>query len=366
MESKQIMKKPILFATLIFALFPTPSICQNSSEQKIQTVAELVKKYVDKNNVPAISVVLLIDDELHFINTGLHNRKEPQKVNENSIFQIASLSKLFTGAIINDLIQNGKIDVNETIVRYLPDNYPPKIRKKLKGITVRDLLHHRSGLPRQSMVINRKHEDEPIVYDYKEIDFINDFKKMKLKFKSGKKFSYSNFGYSVLGYLAENVTDKSFEELLSDLVERYGMEHTSINCENKTMLVTPYNEDNRNLETIAWELGKLTPPTGVYSTTYDLSKLLGAQLEAYKDMNKENTLFLTNDTRTAWKDTGIYYGYGMFDWGNGGFGHGGGMDGYGSEYWLNPKSNVGFVILTSSGGQWLIELSKEVNKILED
>ncbi len=136
--------------------------------------------------------------------------------------------------------------------------------------------------------------------------------------------------------------------------------------QNKSLLVTPYNENNRNTETKNWELGKLTLPSGIYSSVSDLSKLLLSQLKVYTENDGKDKLYLTTNTREAWNGTGISYGYGLFDWGNGEFGHGGGMDGYGSEYWFHSKENVGFVLLTSSGGKWVTELSKELNKILID
>ena len=142
------------------------------------------------------------------------------------------------------------------------------------------------------------------------------------------------------------------------------MESTSTSCKDKNLLVTPYSKDNRKMETKNWKMGKLAPPSGLYSSVSDLTNLLLAQLTIYNKNNKKDILFLTNDTRNAWDGTGIYYGYGLFDWGNGEFGHGGDMDGYGSEYWFNPKENVGFVLLTSSGGKWVTELSKEINKVL--
>ena len=64
-------------------------------------------------------------------------------------------------------------------------------------------------------------------------------------------------------------------------------------------MLTPYNEDDRNIETIEWKFGKLTPPTGIYSTTYDLSRFLIVQLQTYMNLEKENILFLTNNTRVA-------------------------------------------------------------------
>lgn len=344
-------------------LLPFIALSQDSSQQSLSEIEALIKKYANKNDIPTINLGIIIDDNTYFINNGITNRNTGSESTENSIFQIASVGKLLTGIIINDLIIKGELDSNKPISSCLPESYSKKVKNKLEQITIRDLLHHRSGLPRQSVIIKRTN-DEPIIYDYTQADFEKDFEKMKLK--SIGDFRYSNFGYAVLGYVAERVSGSSFEELLSSLSNTYSMENTSTYCNDKSLLVTPYSEDNRKIETKNWELGKLAPPSGIYSSVSDLTKILSAQLKVYQENDLKDNLFLTDDTRSAWDGTGISYGYGLFDWGNGGFGHGGGMDGYGSEYWLSPKENVGFVLLTSSGGKWVTELSKEINKILID
>lgn len=351
--------KQAFFFILMLMYFNAAS--QDSSQQVISEIEALINQYAAKNDVPTINVGVVYNGQTHFINYGIDSRTTKNKTNENSIFQIASVGKVLSGIVINDLIQKGKLDADESILTYLPDNYSKKIQLKLKDITIRDLLNHRSGLPRQSKIIKRRN-DEPIIYDYNASDFEKDFEKMKVE--KNDVFNYSNFGYAVLGFIAEQVTESTFEELLVRLTDKYEMKFTSISCKNKSLLVTPYNEDNRKMETKNWKMGKLAPPSGLYSSVSDLTNLLFAQLETYKKNDINNILFLTNDTRSAWNGTGISYGYGLFDWGNGEFGHGGGMDGYGSEYWFNPKENVGFVLLTSSGGEWVTELSKKINKIL--
>lgn len=347
----------------LFVLMSLPflTFSQNSSKQAILEVEALVNQYAAKNDIPAINVGIVYDEKTHFINYGVAKRTTFSKTNEHSIFQIASVGKVLTGIVVNSLIQEGKLNINESILTYLPDNYSKKVKSKLKDVTVRDLLNHRSGLPRQSKIIQRKN-DEPIIYDYTTSDFEKDFEKMKLE--KDDVYNYSNFGYAVLGYIAEQVSKSTFEELLTNLTNKYEMESTSTSCKDKNLLVTPYSKDNRKMETKNWKMGKLAPPSGLYSSVSDLTNLLLAQLTIYNKNNKKDILFLTNDTRNAWDGTGIYYGYGLFDWGNGEFGHGGDMDGYGSEYWFNPKENVGFVLLTSSGGKWVTELSKEINKVL--
>jgi CubicO group peptidase (beta-lactamase class C family) len=260
MLKHKVMKQVILISSILF-LLPFTLLSQDISKKTISEIEELAKKYAELNDIPTINVGIVIGKNTYFINNGVKNRKTGIETSENSIFQIASVGKLLTGIVINDLIIKGKLNKNEPITSYLPETYSKRVNNKLKNITVRDLLHHQSGLPRQSKVINRKN-DEPIIYNYTQTDFEKDFEKMKIKSS---------------GTFTEN--------------------------------------------------------------------------------NEKDKLFLTSDTRDAWNGTGISYGYGMFDWGNGGFGHGGGMDGYGSEYWLNPKENVAFVLLTSSGGKWVTELS---------
>jgi CubicO group peptidase (beta-lactamase class C family) len=351
---------PLLCTSQVVKKNNTVGILKKSSEVVTQ-VETLIKKYANEHNIPTINVGLILNDSIHYLNYGIKKRNTTKKTDENSIFQIASIGKILTAIVVNDLIIKDKLHLDISISTYLPELYSKRIKKKISAITMRDILHHRSGLPRQSKIIKRRN-DEPIIFNYSQKDFEKDFKVMKIKNQG--EFKYSNFGYAVASYITERISSSTFEDQLSKISFEYDMKYTSFHCINKNALVTPYREDNRNIEAKNWVLGKLTPPSGIYSSVSDLSKLLLAQLKVYKENDKQNKLFLTNSTRNAWNGTGIYYGFGLFDWGNGGFGHGGSMDGYGGDYWFNPKENVGFVLLTSSGGKWVSKLSKELNQIL--
>jgi CubicO group peptidase (beta-lactamase class C family) len=143
------MKQSILASSILF-LLPFIIHCQDNRAQSITKIDALVKKYAEDHNIPTINLGLIIGENTYFINQGTKDRKTGIETNENSIFQIASVGKLLTGIVINDLINKGKLDVNEPITSYLPETYSKKVKKKLEKITVRDLLHHQSGLPRQS------------------------------------------------------------------------------------------------------------------------------------------------------------------------------------------------------------------------
>ncbi len=363
------MKKQ--FALYFFlVLFSTATIAQNNVNEysSIKTTLEqiemVVDKYIKEHQIPAISIGIVVDGKTTFIKKGIYNRKTNEKIDEHSSFQLASLSKTFTGIIINNLISEKKIDINESIVRYLPKDYSQKTQAKLRAITVRDLLHHRSGLPRDSKILRRKKKgNDAFIYDYTEEDFKKDFDKIKIKSPSGKEYRYSNFGYAVLGYIAEQVTAQSYASLLEQyILTPYQLSETHIDLKDVQHLVTPYRKENRYIETSPWIMGKLTPPSGIFSSTADLARLIQFQLEAYKE--HKNVLMLTKDTRLRYPNTNLYYGYGFADWGNGALGHGGDMDGFSSDYSINPALQKGYIILTSSGGKWVPYLSMEIGKIL--
>ena len=112
-----------------------------------------------------------------------------------------------------------------------------------------------------------------------------------------------------------------------------------------------------------WLMGKLCPPSGIYSTTADLSKMILAQLLAYEE-NQNSPLLLTKDVVPIGENTTMKYGYGFYVYGNSGsLGHGGEMDGYAGDYSINPKLKRGHAILTSCAGDEVYGLSAKIAAI---
>ncbi|MEO8447804.1 MAG: serine hydrolase, partial [bacterium] len=125
-------------------------------------------------------------------------------------FEIASITKHFTAIIILQLVEQGKLNLSGTISDYLPD-YPKD--KGLK-ISLHQLLTHTSGITDERFIENFDNE-----YGMRKVThehFIALFKDKDLLFEPGTKWSYSNFGYNLLAFIAESVTKKSFDELLKE------------------------------------------------------------------------------------------------------------------------------------------------------
>ena len=332
------------------------------------SIDKLVKQTVKANDIPSISIGLIQNGKVSFQKGyGLIKRGINEKVNEHTSYQIASLSKMFTGIIAKALVLEGKLDIEQSIVNYFPNGISLSTKKKFGDVTMRDLLLHRSGLPRNSKSYKRK-DGEPMISAYTESHLLQDLKMVKIKNKGD--YNYSNLGYAILGYIFEKSTDLTYEELLNNyVIDKFNLKRTS----TRSFLpqASPYRKDKRKKETQAWNTGKLTPASGIFSNTFELSNLMVEQLKVYRSNEKDklkSPLYLTGEKELR-NDQNSYYGMGLweFEFKRGIlYGHSGDMDGFASQYRFNITTNTGVVLLTSSGGEWLEELTAEISRIIEE
>jgi len=142
---------------------------------------------------------------------GLANEQTKQKLDLETVFELASVSKQFTAMGIVQLRKENKLSYSDKLSKYIPelDSY--------KGITIHDLLVHTSGLPDYMELANIHWNKANIATN---IDMINLFKKFKpeKEFEPGEKWSYSNTGYMLLATIIERVSGKSFGRYLKEKI----------------------------------------------------------------------------------------------------------------------------------------------------
>ncbi len=126
----------------------------------------------------------------------------------NTVYRIASLTKQFTAMAIMQLQEQGKLNVNELICKYL-ENCPTT----WKSVIIRQLLTHTSGIPNFSSLPDW--DEKLSIQPFTKIEFVNVFRDLPLQFTPDEKFKYSNSGYYLLGLVIEKVSGESFEEFLS-------------------------------------------------------------------------------------------------------------------------------------------------------
>lgn len=366
---KNSIMRSILIIQIVLITISSLAISQpqNDHQAKLDLIDIEIKKTIETKNIPSLSIAIVLEgNETYFLNYGNYYRNSDKTVTEESQYQIASLGKTFIGLIAHNLILEGKIWIDQPLTDFIDFEVCKRTYQKLQKVTIQKLLHHYAGVPTDGKAGFKRKDGEPYIYEYTESDLIKDI--MRIKIRSANKSKYSNFGYALLAYIMEKATNLSYPELLDKYInEPYGLKSTMLNIlsTENNRVVTPYRKDDRRTETKPWIMGKLGPPSAVYSTTTDLSKLIIAQIAAYRSYNETNKitpLILTSNTTSP----KYGYGYGFIKWGNGSYGHTGDMDGYASDYSINPENNYGIALLTSSGEKWITPLIIKINKILTE
>lgn len=164
------------------------------------------------------------------------NDRDDEKLNEFSEFRIGSLTKLFTCIILLKLQENKIISLNDKIDQYI------KLRNIPKNTTINKIMNHKSGLIRNA--INRsKHEFKK--YN-SATELFNTYKSENLFTLEPNKYSYSNVGYQILGYIIE----KSSGNLYMDLVKEFILKPLKLNNTDMGRTnITLYNNINNKINT---------------------------------------------------------------------------------------------------------------------
>ncbi|ESU22900.1 penicillin-binding protein, beta-lactamase class C [Flavobacterium enshiense DK69] len=138
---------------------------------------------------------------------GYSNEETKQELDENSIFELASCSKQFTAMAIMMLKENGRLNLDDNISKFIPElaNY--------KDITIRNLLNHTGGLP-DYMVLMDSLFDKSKIATNKDIISIFSKNQPKIVFEPNTKYEYSNTGYALLASIIEKASGQTFADYL--------------------------------------------------------------------------------------------------------------------------------------------------------
>src|SRR4026208_122954 len=129
----------------------------------------------------------------------------------SDIFELASVSKQFTAMIIMMLKEKGKLNYDDSVSKYLDIPY--------KGMTIRNLLTHTSGLPDYQDIMDKYWDKSKVAGNSDCIEYLNKYAPPK-HFAPGEKYEYSNTGYMLLGSIAEKASGKDFIDLCRNWIFR--------------------------------------------------------------------------------------------------------------------------------------------------
>ncbi len=188
-----------------------------------EAVETIVTDLMDEGNIPGLSLVIIEGNQTIIKNFGLANPASGIAVTDETLFEIGSCTKSFTALAVHQLALQQKIDLDQTVAHYVPW-FKLNFEGQYAPITVRQLLHHTSGIPWNSIANIPQTNAENAV----ELT-VRTLLGRQLSHKPGTQYQYATINYDVLALIIETVTGQRFEAHLQQaVIAQLGMSNTSV------------------------------------------------------------------------------------------------------------------------------------------
>jgi len=306
------------------------NVVHTEKSQKLDSLYSEMLKYGEFNG----NVLIAENDTIILQKSyGIANRESNEPLIENSIFNLASVTKQFTATAIYLLVKEGKLSLDDEMSKYITelDFY--------NGIRINHLVHHTSGLPDYMRLLDEKGDKSKIATNDYVIELFAK-EKPELDFEPNEKWAYSNTGYLLLASIIERVSNKSYGEFLKEKI------FNPLEMNNTDVLFV--YKDSLKIDNLA--LGYTTDSTGIYIGHSDYAKSFdgvygqGRMYSTTSDLYKwdraikHNKILSENEIKNLFSNSKLNsaentdYGFGWFlndnkDYGNIAF-HSGGWAGY--------------------------------------
>jgi CubicO group peptidase (beta-lactamase class C family) len=319
-------------------------------------------------DVPGLAIAIVVEDEV-VLSRGFGKRdvEKGLPVTENSLFAIGSCSKAFTTFLLGTLVDEGTLDWDDPVVEHLPE-FRLQDDHATRALTVRDLVSHRSGLPRHDLLWYNA--------DFTRSELVERLRHLQPFADLRERYHYQNLMYLTAGYLAERLTGKTWEQGVRERIfNPLGMARSNFNVDESKRdddHAEPYAEREDELTKIPFRNITTVGPAGsINSSVKEMTAWLRMQLadgkfgdlqlaepSTIRAMHAPTTLIGGYPTDDEVLMTA--YGLGWFLQDYRGYyrvQHGGGIDGFISQVNLVPRERIGIVVLTNrSGGNPLPDL----------
>jgi len=359
--------KKVFQVSLIIVLLATNSFAQTTKKPinaaQIDSLTELVLKTF---NVPGIAVGVVKDGKLiHAKGYGVANLKTGAKVDENTLFGVASNSKAMTAAVLGQLVDERKIKWDDKVTDYIPEfkMYDPYVTE---AFTIRDLLTHRSGLGLGAGDLMMF----PDGSSFTKKDIIHNLRFLKSVSAFRTKYDYDNNLYIVAGEVAERASGKKWEDLVEqNIMKPLGMQKSAASLyrlKDNRNAVRPHAPVDGKLQVLDIDWSESANAAGgIWSNITDWSKWVIAQMNhgKYGD-SLQNKIFSDQVHEETWSPQTIIsvktvapyhthfsaYGLGWFLSDVKGYKqvtHTGGLAGMVTQVVMYPELNLGIIVFTN-------------------
>lgn len=348
-KTNRMKTKNLTFFLLVFLFSTLGALAQSGLNPNLGLEFDRLLSERYQPGQPGVAALVAKDGQVIYRKSfGMANLELDVPMTPDMVFRIGSITKQFTAVAILQLMEQGKLSLDDEITRFIPD-YPTQGHK----ITIHHLLNHTSGIKSYTSMPKFR---EVRQIDRSPMEIIDFFKDQPMDFAPGERYLYNNSGYILLGYIIEKIFGQTYEEYVNEhLFKPAGMEKSlygndHIVLKNRAYGYQPSPGGFANSDFISMTLPYAAG--SLMSNVDDLFKWNQA-LQSGKLLKKE-TLELAFKPGKLNDGTPMTYGYG-WDMGNlqGSpvIVHGGGINGFLTfASWL-PKENVVVVLLQNVTGQ---------------
>ncbi|MEE4311660.1 MAG: serine hydrolase [candidate division KSB1 bacterium] len=357
------MKKILTFLFLLF--FTTTALSSGNQSiadnpevaGEIHLMEKWINSQIDFHHLPGIAVGVVYDQQLIYSKGfGYADLEYKIPATPSTIYRIASITKTFTSTAIMQLRDAGRLRLDDPVSTFLPWF---KIQNKFKDsppVTIRQLLTHTSGLPREAAF--------PYWTDHKfptREQIMQSLPDQQMIFESETKYKYSNLGIALLGAVVEAASGESYESYISrHILQPLKMENTSVSLpdwtvKNRAKSYSRLLKDGTREEIPVSDTKGIAPAANISTTVMDLAKFAAFQLS---DGVSDGKIVLKKSTLREMHRVHWLYP----DWSGGrglGFsvsrlngrtivGHGGWVEGFRTRLSFCPEEKIAVVVMTNS------------------
>jgi CubicO group peptidase (beta-lactamase class C family) len=343
----KIMIWTVLIATLGCGGDSNSSATPSISHEIRGTLVETLDTYLNNiiaDNEPGMAILVIQHDAVIYSGSkGMANIPSNTIITNDIGFRIASISKTFTALAIMKLYEQELIQLNDSILKYLPE-----LPSSWQHITIHHLLSHQSGIAQYE-----NHPDATIWADGQTNDDVLNFyiSHPELKFEAGSKGEYSNAGYHLLAEIIFKAVGIRYEDYMDEyFFEPLSMNNSYVSDETTSTRVN----DALNFAQYTTFKGKnnfTNGANGIVSSINDLTLFISALLNNQIVQKETFDLMIQHHTLAMSSIGGANYGYGwiLSPSGIDSFSHTGGHDGFRTWLLINRELNLQIIVLGNGG-----------------
>lgn len=299
--------KKVFFSLFLFFTFSCWAQQATISEKEIlELMDNTAKKLLETSKANSASIGIVKEGKTYTRHYGEIDKGKGNHSNNNTVFEVASITKLFTGLLMAQAVVDHKIKIDDDIRKYITGSYP-NLEYHGHPIRIKDLVSFRTGfnkdLPDNSEF--RKNPSDSSYIGFRKMDetysrekFFADLKTIQLDTLPGTKFKYSNGSVQLAAHILENVYHKSYETLLKEnILSKLNMKSTQLFVDKNTVIANGYNGNNKlmpNLSDNLWGAAGY-----LKSTLGDMTKFIAFELDIKNKLIQESQRNLLNSD-TDW------------------------------------------------------------------